>query len=71
MIAPKGDRVYVSGWVALDSRGNVIAAGNMQTQARRVFDQIRKILEECDDSVRNVVEPLASGVAHKRSEAKP
>jgi 2-iminobutanoate/2-iminopropanoate deaminase len=55
VVAPVGETIYVAGQVALDSTGNVIAAGDMESQSRQVFGQISKILEEAGGSMRNVV----------------
>jgi 2-iminobutanoate/2-iminopropanoate deaminase len=54
LVAPAGETTYVAGQIALDGVASVIAAGDMESQARQVFGQISKILEEAGGSIRNV-----------------
>ena len=48
---PAGRFVFISGMVASDDDGNVIGAGDMETQARAVFQKIGKLLEEAGAQV--------------------
>jgi enamine deaminase RidA (YjgF/YER057c/UK114 family) len=43
---PVGRLIFISGTVALDETGNVIGKGDMEAQARAVFRQIEKLLQE-------------------------
>ena len=52
---PAGRLVFISGIVALDADGNVIAPGDMETQTRRVFDRIGELLAEAGAGFGDVV----------------
>jgi 2-iminobutanoate/2-iminopropanoate deaminase len=40
-----GQLLYISGQVARDTSGNVVGAGDMRTQARQVFENLRQVLQ--------------------------
>jgi 2-iminobutanoate/2-iminopropanoate deaminase len=40
-----GQLLYISGQVARDTDGNVIGTGDMRTQARQVFQNLRQVLQ--------------------------
>jgi 2-iminobutanoate/2-iminopropanoate deaminase len=40
-----GQLLYISGQVARDSDGNVVGKGDMHTQARQVFQNLRQVLQ--------------------------
>jgi len=50
-----GRLIFISGTVAMDDQGNVIGPGDMETQARAVFQQIGKLLREAGATLRDVV----------------
>lgn len=50
-----GRLIFISGTVAMDDQGNVIGPGDMETQARAVFQQIGKLLQEAGATLRDVV----------------
>ena len=50
-----GRLVFISGIVAMDENGDVIAPGDMETQTRRIFDRIGELLAEAGADFRNVV----------------
>jgi enamine deaminase RidA (YjgF/YER057c/UK114 family) len=50
-----GDLLFVSGQVALDDAGNVVGAGNFETQARRVMARIRAVVEMAGGTMGDVV----------------
>ena len=55
-IAVDGGRlVFISGIVAMDENGDVIAPGDMETQTRRIFDRIGELLAEAGADFRHVV----------------
>lgn len=74
-----GDTVYVSGQVAFDPDGNVVGQGDMGAQARRVFQNMRDVLETAGASMGDVVKITAflvdmsqySDYAAARTEAFP
>jgi reactive intermediate/imine deaminase len=53
--APPGQTLYISGQVALDESGKVIGAGDMQAQARQVFENLRIALNAAGADFSNVV----------------
>ncbi len=54
-----GDRIYVSGQVALDRAGNIVGAGDMTAQARQVFANISAVLAEAGAAIDDVVKITA------------
>ena len=74
-----GDTVYVSGQVAFDPEGNVVGSGDMGAQARRVFQNMRDVLETAGAGMDDVVKITAflvdlsqySAYAEARAEAFP
>ncbi|HUC84850.1 MAG TPA: RidA family protein, partial [Candidatus Acidoferrales bacterium] len=52
---PGADILFVTGQIALDSQGNVIAANDPKKQAEAVFENIGKILAEAGLNFSHVV----------------
>ena len=50
-----GDTVYLSGQIPLDPATGVIVEGGIETQARRMFDNIGAVLEKAGLNYKNVV----------------
>lgn len=50
-----GDLVFVSGQISADVTGRTIGAGDIATQTRNVFENIRKVLKETGADMDNVV----------------
>ena len=50
-----GRLVFVSGTVATDDQGSVIGLGDMEAQARAVFQKIGTLLQEAGATLRDVV----------------
>ena len=50
-----GDFVYTSGQVALDSKSGQLVGDDVQTQTRRVFQNLQAVLESAGTSLNNVV----------------
>ena len=57
---PAGRLVFISGTVALDDQGQVIAPGNMEAQARHVFRRIEELLKEAGATLQDVVKITTS-----------
>lgn len=51
--------VFISGQVARDATGAVVAPDNLPRQAEFIFESMRKLLEEAGASFRNVVKITA------------
>ncbi len=49
------DTVYVAGQLALDKDGKLVGPNDIHTQTRRVFENMRRILETGGASLRDVV----------------
>lgn len=47
--------IYLSGQVALDPEGNVVGKGNMKTQTRQAWENIKAVLEAAGASLNDVV----------------
>ena len=54
-----GDTVYVSGQVAFDPQGDIVAKGDMAAQARQVFANIRTVLAQAGATMDDVVKITA------------
>ncbi len=50
-----GRLLFVSGQVALDRAGNLVGAGDLQAQARQVFENLRAALEAAGTDFAHVV----------------
>ncbi|MBQ2158107.1 MAG: RidA family protein [Oscillospiraceae bacterium] len=50
-----GDTVYLSGQIPLDPSTGVLVEGGIETQARRMFENIGAVLEKAGLSFKNVV----------------
>ena len=50
-----GDTVYLSGQIPLDPSTGVLVDGGIETQARRMFENIGAVLEKAGLSFKNVV----------------
>jgi aminoacrylate peracid reductase len=48
------DAVYVSGTLALDSRGKLVGAGDIRAQTRHVLETIKGVLEAAGGSLNDV-----------------
>ena len=53
-----GDTIYLSGQVSLDGEGNVVGIGDMETQIRQVYTNIKKVLAQYNASIENVVDEV-------------
>ena len=53
--AAGGRTLYVSGQVSLDASGKVVGAGDLDAQARQVFENLKSALEAANASLANVV----------------
>jgi aminoacrylate peracid reductase len=47
--------VYVSGMLALDSKGATVGAGDVKAQTRQVLESIKSVIETAGGSMANVV----------------
>ena len=52
---PAGRLVFISGIVAMDENGEVIAPGDMEAQTRHVFDRMGELLQEAGAGFQDVV----------------
>lgn len=50
-----GRLVFIAGQVALDTRGNVVGQGDVQAQARQVFENLRAAVESAGGSFQDVI----------------
>lgn len=53
-----GDTIYLSGQVSLDDQGNVVGIGDMETQVRQAYANVKKVLAQYDASIENVVDEV-------------
>ena len=50
-----GDFIFVGGQISADAEGRTIGVGDIEFQTRRVFENIRAVLNEADADMRDVV----------------
>lgn len=50
-----GQMVFVGGQLSADEQGNVVGAGDIETQTRNVFEAVTRVLEEGGATWRDVV----------------
>lgn len=50
-----GDVVVLSGQAAIDREGNVVGAGDFDTQARQVFENLEYVLALAGSSMENII----------------
>jgi reactive intermediate/imine deaminase len=50
-----GRLLYIAGQVARDTEGNVLAPGDIRTQARQVFENLRQVLQAAGGDVSDLL----------------
>jgi 2-iminobutanoate/2-iminopropanoate deaminase len=50
-----GQLLYISGQVARDTNGNVVGTGDMRTQARAVFQNLRQVLQAAGGDLKDLM----------------
>jgi len=50
-----GNLVFVGGQISADEHGRTIGVGDIETQTRNVFENIRKVLAECGATMQDIV----------------
>jgi 2-iminobutanoate/2-iminopropanoate deaminase len=50
-----GQLLYISGQVARDTNGNVVGTGDMRTQAREVFQNLRQVLQAAGGDLKDLM----------------
>lgn len=53
-----GDTIYVSGQVSHDDTGNIVGRGDMETQMRQAYSNIRKLLAKYGATIENIVDEI-------------
>ncbi|MEP7039574.1 MAG: RidA family protein [Acidobacteriota bacterium] len=53
-----GDTIYLAGQVSHDDQGNFVGIGEMETQMRQAYSNIKKVLSEFGASVDNIVDEV-------------
>ena len=53
-----GDNIYVSGQVSHDDTGNIVGRGDMETQMRQAYSNIRKLLAQYGATIENIVDEI-------------
>ena len=52
------DTIYVSGQVSHDDTGNIVGLGDMESQMRQVYTNIRKVLAQYGATMDNIVDEI-------------
>ena len=53
--AKAGNTLYIAGQIANDVDGNLVGLGDIESQARQVFTNLKSILEEAGGNLDNIV----------------
>jgi reactive intermediate/imine deaminase len=54
-VSRNGNQVYLAGQLALDVNGNLVGKGDIETQTRKVFENLKRCLDAVGASFDNVV----------------
>ena len=54
-VAKAGNTLYIAGQVAKDPQGNLVGKGDIETQVRQVFTNLKNVLEESGGSLNHIV----------------
>src|SRR5262245_62131670 len=68
MVAPAGRVVYAAGSCPIDARGEVVAPGDLEAQARAALDNLASTLEEAGSGLDQVLKTTVYVVSSDRSE---
>jgi enamine deaminase RidA (YjgF/YER057c/UK114 family) len=66
--APPGGTVFTAGACPLDARGEIVAPGDLEAQARQVLDNLEAVLAEAGSSLDHVLKTTVYVAAEDRSE---
>lgn len=53
-----GDTIYISGQVSHDDEGKIVGRGDMETQMRQAYTNVKKMLEQYGATMDNVVDEV-------------
>ena len=53
-----GDTIYLSGQVSHDDKGNILGEGDMETQMRASYANVKKVLSQYGATMENVVDEI-------------
>jgi 2-iminobutanoate/2-iminopropanoate deaminase len=53
-----GDTIYVSGQVSHDETGKIVGPGDMESQMRQAYTNIKKILKQYGATIDNIVDEI-------------
>ena len=53
-----GDDIYLSGQVSHDDEGNFVGLGEMETQMRQAYANVKKVLAKYDATMENIVDEV-------------
>jgi enamine deaminase RidA (YjgF/YER057c/UK114 family) len=54
-VAQAGKQIYIAGQTSVDEQGNVVGKGEIEVQARQIFENLRKCLESVGAGFEHVV----------------
>jgi 2-iminobutanoate/2-iminopropanoate deaminase len=55
LLTKPGRVLFIAGQTAVDKKGNIVGKGNIEAQARQVFENIKAVLKEVGGSFDNLV----------------
>ncbi len=58
-VVKAGNTVYIAGQLSRDEHGNIVGAGDFQTQAEKVFENLQLALKSVKGSLRDIVSTTA------------
>jgi enamine deaminase RidA (YjgF/YER057c/UK114 family) len=70
VVKGQGTMVFVSGQIAMDAQGNVVGAGDFETQARQVFENLKACLAAAGATFADVVK-MTTFVVNYNPELRP
>ena len=55
LVTKPGKVLFIAGQTAVDAKGNIVGKGNIEAQAKQVFENLTAILKEVGGSIENIV----------------
>lgn len=55
LVTKPGKLLFIAGQTAVDAKGNIVGKGNIEAQAKQVFENLKAVLKKAGGSIDNIV----------------
>ena len=55
LVTKPGKLLFIAGQTAVDAKGNIVGKGNIEAQAKQVFENLKAVLKKAGGSIENIV----------------